>query len=202
MKRALTILMLLAFAFLLWLSADVIGARGQEVGCQYPQFEQRELPIGSILLSRNADPSQNRTPTRWPNGANHDAIYIGSGYIVEAQDGYGVIVTSTTDYFARPYAQPVCIIPWNPTIGQRAALYAQARVGAPYGRYASIGPGIVRNILGIQRENCTSLVKDAYAYAVGYRLWGVRVPDDFMYRPDIFHGPYTLVPPQTQGGNQ
>lgn len=131
-----------------------------------------ELPAGSILLSFGL------------SNTGHAAIADGRGNVVEAQSPYGVVLTPQASYDARGYRSWVRY-PVNPQVGQRAADYAVLMVGRPYGRYASVGPGIVRNILGMPQANCVSVVQQSLAYAYARPWLGYVTPTDIWYDPRL-----------------
>lgn len=130
------------------------GARGQD------------FPVGTVLVSRNADESQNQSP----GYRNHLAIVVGEGRLVESQDEVGVIATPVADYVARPYSRIVALRPRDAECGAKAAQRAERLVGLPYGRFSSLWPihGKLRKRLGL---NCVSVIE------IAYRRGSINRPD-------------------------
>jgi hypothetical protein len=73
----------------------VVAASGAEI---YP---------GAVLVSRNVNEQENTSPGYW----NHLAVYVGEGYVVESQEGYGVLLTPVQDYISRSYSRILCLNP-------------------------------------------------------------------------------------------
>lgn len=135
------------------------------------------LPIGTVLFSSNADPTQNITPGMY----NHCAIIIDSNFnLVEAQEDQGVILTSFADYRARPYAwdEWVVLYPKTYELGKKAAEYAQTLVGKRYGKLASIRKTK-------RKLNCISVISQAYSFASGSEIQLI-IPDDCVKYPNLF----------------
>jgi len=157
----------------------------QPAKCAEPTPAAAEYPLGTVLFSRNADERLNSTPGYW----NHTAIYVGGGWVVESQDGPGVILTPLAEYEARPYQrfQPgqnhVAAFPRNTVVGMRAAATARCYVGTPYLRGSSLPlvPRAVPWALGRPwyGMNCITVVSASYSSA-GWP-WPGRTPDDLYF---------------------
>lgn len=168
---------LLAFMLTLF-AAIVVGA-----------VNAQDWPAGTVICSRNLNEADNTTPfSFW----NHVSVYLGQGYVVEAQeDQGGVILTRLSDFMARPYQVGV-LFPRDRRIGERAAAFAKTQIGRPYRRTASLAPLLIPPIVPTllhgtpDGESCVSQVRKCYEYAIGRPLIGFRVPDDAMYLPQLF----------------
>ncbi len=141
-------------------------------------------PPGTILVSRNADERQNRTPGVW----NHLAIITGDA-VVESQQCEGVIKTPLAEYLARDYSKILALTPRDEAAGARAARRALALVGVPERRLSSllVFHGLRRERLGL---NCvTAAVEIPWAGEfLGARL--IVLPDGFLrIAPRAFNPP-------------
>ena len=128
---------------------------------------------GDIILTRNAgsDEVENQSPGWW----NHAAIYVGNGWVIEAQMGQGVIVTSF-DEFCKHYPYIMVLRPRGACRHRLAAMINTAKrlVGRPYDLRASIKFWFFDFRGG---DNCVSLVRSCYGYAYGFDpCW--KIPDD------------------------
>jgi hypothetical protein len=147
----------------------------------------QDWPPGSVLCSVNLDESQNTSPGK----INHLGTYVGQGWIVESQEGLGVIYTRLSDYLARPY-QVGILFPIDRELGRRAALTAHGQVGRPYRKLASLAPLLVPPIVPTlihgrpDGMSCVSQVRECYEAGLGRPLIGFRIPDDITLRPDLF----------------
>jgi len=99
-------------------------------------------PPGTILATRNDGGREtNPTPRFW----NHLAIMGPNGWVVEAQDKYGVGAVPFHVFYRRYCAIMACqLVP--PEKGRHLALAASAQLGQPYDR---------------RKNNCVDLVKTA-----------------------------------------
>lgn len=146
-----------------------------------------EYPVGTVLLSRNHDESQNRTPGYW----NHLAMFVGNGEIVESQAGRGVVIAKLDDYLARPQSVK-CIYPRDLAAGDKAAEFARSYVGRPYRWSSSITP----NLSPTYGKNCVSPITEAYARAIDRQVRRCRRPDHILRYPQIFTNENPLNVPE------
>lgn len=166
-----------ALSFMVWLNVAIATA------CAH------DWPAGSVLCSRNSNESENATPA---GSINHLAIYVGQGWLVEAQESRGVIFTRLSDYKARPYYPPGILFPRIKEVGERAAAIAKTHVGRPYRHLSSLAPLIIPPIIPTilhgtpDGENCVSEIRLDYEGAIGHPLIGFRWPNDVMLRPELF----------------
>jgi cell wall-associated NlpC family hydrolase len=157
---------------------------GSLVGCAEskpptpPMKAVVEWPAGTVLVSKNRDESQNKSP----GDQNHLAIYVGNGEIIEAQADAGVIRTPFSVYNARDYIW-FPEFPIDGTVGAKAAAKAKTLVGLPYRELSSL--------MRVEHDpskglNCVSVVRISYSYALGHNLPNLRKPDDILLMTDVF----------------
>lgn len=132
----------------------------------------QDFQIGTVFTTRNYDERLNRAPfSYW----NHNAIYVGNGWIIESMEGIGVRRVPVADLWRRNYSQIIVQRPTDALCGQVAARRAEWLVGRPYAPYSSLWPFYGRLRLGLGL-NCTSVIE------FGYGVSGVTTPDDVVLR--------------------
>lgn len=136
-----------------------------------------DLPIGTVILSKNRIKSENKTPGIW----NHCQILVDANSIVESQEGPGVILTPLSEWLKRDYIFGY-IYPKDKNVGILAAAYARSLIGTPYNKLSSIYREPKNSLYG---ENCVSLVRDSYSHATKQNLL-IRRPDNLLKFTDIF----------------
>lgn len=156
-----------------------------------PPAVQVEWPAGTILVSRNKDDSQNKTP----GYQNHLAMYLGKGVIVESQEKIGVVQVSFEEYKKRPYDW-FPFFPLQEQIGQRAADKAKTLIGIPYRKLSSLFPEELIEERGL---NCVSVIRVSYAYALGHPLPDLKLPDDILAFGDVFTRNWVYATPKEFG---
>jgi cell wall-associated NlpC family hydrolase len=156
-----------------------------------------ELPLGTVLVSRNRIEAENTSPGRM----NHLAIYVGNQTIIESQagivekgQGRGVIRTDVRDFLARDYSEIVALEPVDPVVGQRAAATAETLVGLPFRQLSSL-PGKDRPRAMQRGVNCDSVIRYSYRQASGERLRRLRIPDRALMFADS-RGPRVFKEPK------
>lgn len=128
------------------------------------------LVPGAILISRNNNEALNTSLGFW----NHVSCYIGDGWIVEAQEGYGVIETRIEHYEQRDYTW-FQLTPRNLEMGERAAQRAKCLVGLPYRPLSSIRRRTRNEERGV---NCVDAgFRLPYEYATNRRFKQIHTPD-------------------------
>lgn len=135
-----------------------------------------EFPLGTVLISRNTNETDNTSPGYW----NHCAIYIGDDTIIEAQEGQGVIRTLYAEYIVRAYTW-FGLIPIDLNIGMRAADKAKTLVGLPYRKLSSVF------LHAHHGMNCVDAgFRVPYEYALNKSFSFVHLPDDVVNISGIF----------------
>jgi hypothetical protein len=127
------------------------------------------LPPGAVLRSRNNDESKNTSPGYW----NHLTLSIGDGWLVESQEGQGVIKTSLNVYLARDYTWEI-FYPVSEIAGIRAAAEGRTFIGLPYRKVAGILHYPVFQRRGM---NCVIVVRGAYRHAYNRDFPKLIIPD-------------------------
>lgn len=127
---------------------------------------------GDFMLTRNLREADNQTPGYW----NHAAVYVGDGWVVEAQEKPGRVIFTPFTEFCNRYPYILVLRPKGACFNRLNALIFEARnlVGHPYDVHASarwwffwVGCG----------ENCVSVVRKSYCFAYQFDP-GWKVPDD------------------------
>lgn len=135
--------------------------------------------IGTVLISRNYDESENTSPGYW----NHCAIYIGDDAIIEAQIGQGVIRTLYTKYITRAYTW-FPLRPLDLSSGMIAACRAKMLVGLPYRKLSSVWRHVHNENRGV---NCVDAAfRIPYEYAFNQNFSFIHWPDDIINLVGLF----------------
>lgn len=148
------------------------------------------LPDGTVLQTRNADERENTSPGYF----NHLAI-LSDGWVIEAQQGCGVIQTSYQDFLARAYSQIRAFEPVNLEVGDYAGEVAETLIGLPYAPYhSSLLPGDQPLLMNMRGVNCIPVVRYSYRHASGECLRELRIPDeaDVLVSRGILRQPVTI----------
>jgi len=125
---------------------------------------------GDLMLTRNLREADNQSPGWW----NHSAIYVGDGWVVEAQAGRGVIFTPFKEFCDR-YPHILVLRPKGACSHRQSAMIRTAKrfVGRPYDLRASTKFWFFDFRGG---DNCVSLVRSCYEYGFGFDpCW--KIPD-------------------------
>jgi hypothetical protein len=188
----------LVLAVLLAIALGFHRASGQEPDCQ------TSFAPGTILCTVNVNPALNTTMGPLNPYYNHQGIVSSDGqFVIEGQSGPpyappggAVVKTPMAEFLARDY------FVWRfdqvySEIGRRAALYAEAMIGSPYGPYASLGPQRVRELVShllgrVPIQSCVSVCRRAEEQATGWALWGWVHPSDIVWHGRLLRGPYPV----------
>lgn len=141
------------------------------------------LPIGTVIYSRNLNESFNKTP----GCVNHLAIIVGDNQVVEAQEDLdgksGVILSSIADFKSRHY-QFGYLYPKDKQVGIKAAETAKTLVGKKYAKLTSIRPKLSNNIRS-RKMNCVTVINVSYSKALGTDV-KMAIPDDIFRYGQVF----------------
>ena len=132
------------------------------------------IPLGTVLVSRNKDEKDNTSPGYW----NHLAVYVGDGCVVESQAKTGVVKTTLAEYRKRDYNW-FPLFPRDAKVGERAAKKAIKLIGTPYHQRSSI-----RRHIPKKGANCVSVVKEIYFGQQPFRK--LTKPDDICHFKKTF----------------
>jgi uncharacterized protein YycO len=135
---------------------------------------ERLVQVGDMFLTRNFKEEDNSSPGHW----NHVAMYVGGGYVVEAQEKPNAVIKVAFEDFWCRYPE-ILVLRYKkvtPEIQKKLASSATKYIGVPYRRIASIFVFLRKSSRG---ENCTSLFRrvcrDVYG---GDPKWGI--PDSVL----------------------
>lgn len=138
------------------------------------------FPAGTVIVSRNVNEADNTSPGYW----NHLGMSNGRGFIIEAQEGKGVIFTPLREYINRPYHMTV-LRPRDVEQGRKAAQIAAGFVGEKYNKLASLGLQGPKEDLKLG-QNCVSVVRRAEEQSTGKQYTGFNKPDDVFDLKELF----------------
>lgn len=131
------------------------------------------LKPGDLLVTRNENEKDNRSPGHW----NHVGIYDGYGIVIEAQKDPGYVIGTPLEDFLNRYPEIRVLRGYMKWDYDRYRIATEARMlqGKRFRVLASLTRFFRRK--RSRGENCVSTARRAYLKATGIDF-GWRIPDD------------------------
>lgn len=155
----------------------------------FPTVWSAPFPPGTVLISRNTDERENRSPGYW----NHLALYVGNLEVIESQEGLGVIRTPTQQFLDRSYSKIQAFVPRDEGTAVLAIRRAERLVGIRYAPMSSLLP-FNRGIIG-GGMNCVSPIETACM------IRGLNIPDNMFHYGNLFFPPEKIRDDPDMGGS-